>query len=906
MTLSPPTSRARDGDDGTTRAWIADLERLRRSQPQDAWERIRREFGPVARRAGAKDRGELWRLRGHVLRALRRTRAAVDSYRRADHWYGVAGEPRERGRCAIGLVDSLMYLGRYAEAEREARRGRRLLGRARDGAALARLLNNEGNLHHRLDRPDRALERYRAAHRALRRAGDPRSAAMVEGNIANCLSLVGRTDDARRLYRDAGREHAKAGFAVDALNADYNLAYLDFLEHRYERALDGLDDVRRAAAERGAPSLSALAALDRSEILLRLGAHHDALAEATRAIAECAALGLGYERAKAHTFAAIAEFRLGRRAAARARLEGALADFHREGNRVWLGETLVGLATLAWSDGHPRAATPLLSAAARTFALAGDLEREGCARALLARVHLACGRLADATRALERAQECARKRPTARLAHLIRAGEAESARSRGDLARARRLLKLAASEAESLAARILDEQWRASFWGDWGWAHHELASLEIAAGRLPEAFEALERGRGRVLVGASRRGKSRQLSRPVRAWAAGKLDHDRRMRSADGPASDAAPELHRAPGRALRRALRTVPPRTVNLREVQSRLAPGTLLVDYFVHREELGLMVAGPRTLGAASRLVSLRELSALGHRALFALRSATLDPSRPGGDPALDEVLTEIAALALWPALARAGEPVETLAVVPVGPLARLPWAALPLPDGRRVCEAMELVVVPGLRLGLSRAARLRPGGAPLVVASDSGELESVRAETERVAAAFPGAVRLEGAQATAEAFLRLVGSAAWVHFAGHGLYRADSPHRSGLRLADRWVTAEELEDLDLSARWMSLSACQTARALLRPGEEWFGLARTLLMGGAGAVVASQWDIEDAAAARLMSDLYPRLAGGAGLGAALAAVQAGLFREGIHPLSWAGFVVLGGPGAGSVSERG
>ena len=56
-----------------------------------------------------------------------------------------------------------MYLGRYAEARRAAAHGRRLLERAGDRAALARLLNNEGNLWHRLDLPPRALACYRDA-----------------------------------------------------------------------------------------------------------------------------------------------------------------------------------------------------------------------------------------------------------------------------------------------------------------------------------------------------------------------------------------------------------------------------------------------------------------------------------------------------------------------------------------------------------------------------------------------------------------------------------------------------------------------------------------------------------------------------------------------------------------------
>jgi CHAT domain-containing protein len=91
--------------------------------------------------------------------------------------------------------------------------------------------------------------------------------------------------------------------------------------------------------------------------------------------------------------------------------------------------------------------------------------------------------------------------------------------------------------------------------------------------------------------------------------------------------------------------------------------------------------------------------------------------------------------------------------------------------------------------------------------------------------------------------------------------------------------------------------LSACQTARASVRPGEEWFGLARALLLCGAGAVVASQWDVEDVAAVRLMADMYARLAAGDPLGTALAWAQARRREDRAHPFDWAGFVTLGGP---------
>ncbi len=902
-----------DHDDA--QRWIERIEARRRNRPDEAWRILQKGFARVLRGALPARRGELWRLRGHVLRSLRETASATDAYRRAERWFARAGMPLERGRCAIGLVDSLMYLGRYEEAKRTATWGRRVLARTADEAARARLLNNEGNLYHRLDQPERALRCYKRSRVSLARARDRRGAALVDGNIANCFSLLGRCREARRLYGDARRILAQRGFTVDALNAEYNLAYLDFLEHRHERALDGLERVRGVARERGSPSLAALATLDRAEILLRLGAHHDALEEAGPASVECAALGLAYEQAKAQTFVALAEFRLGRLAAARRRLERSLAAFHSEGNAVWAGEALVGLATVWRSERSPHAAALLLSAAVDRFARARDVERQGCALALLARACNENGRLRAASSSLKRALRLLRRQPSLRLRHFTQMGAAELALARGDRSRARRHLRSAARQAEHLAARILDEQWRASYWGDWGMPHQELVQLELASGRVAAAFEILETGRGRALATpAAGRGSRTRFTLPsaARAWAVAvsARDRNRTTRSALRETSRETPAAGNSrsatlfsPG--LARLLSATPPRSIRVGEVQRSLDPGTVLLDYTLYRGILSAFLIDSTSVLHLPSLASELAVTRLCHAVLFGLRSASI-PSVEGRafDPGLDETLTELASLVVWPALARHPRSNEwrTLAMVPVGPLTRIPWAALPMPDGRRLCRALETIVVPGLRVGLARRPTPDASGPPLVVAVDTGELASLEHEAETIARAFPGTRVLSGRRATAERFRRESSGAAWIHFAGHGQYEARAPHRSGLRMADRWLRAEEIEQLELSAKWITLSACQTARALVRPGEEWFGLARTLLLAGARVVVAAQWDVEDTAAARLMTRLYGHIATGLTLGSALARAQADDADGGVNSLDWAAFVALGGPRSAAV----
>lgn len=877
---------------------LEQVETLRRTEPAAALVALEAGFSAAIRRADALTRGSLWRTRGHVLRSLRRTREAAAAYVRAERLYALVPDPREQGRCMIGLVDALMYLGRYPEARRAAARGRRLLERSNDRAALARLLNNEGNLWHRLDLPDRALECYRAAVRSLQRVGDAGSALMIGTNVGNCLSLLGRCDEARRHYTQAHAAHSAAGAHNEALSAAYNLAYLDFLEHHDEAALEGLARVREVAEERGYPSLAALARLDRAEIFLRMGAHDEAHREAVAAVESCGAIGLHYETAKAEVFSALALYRLGQGEAARAGIERALKRFDHEGNRVWTGEALLGLATVWWRDGNPRAAAALLSAAGRRFAEAGDHEREASAATLEARTLLASGDLRAARTRLKRAALRGRRRPSPRLRHLLLTTEAQLARAEGDIAGARACLLRAAREAERLAARILDEQWRATFWGEWGWPHQELASLELDQGRIAQALEALEAGRGRALVdGQQRRARGRSLPASVRRWAASRQARERARRADD---SVAAPINSLAP-HALQRALEARAPRIVRATQIRSSVPEGTLLIDYLVHGGRLGAITADRDQLRGAASLVTEQHLTRLVSALLFRMRSAAFRTAAQRTiDPLIPELLGEVAAHAVWPLLP-ATLP-SGLAIAPSGPLTRMPWAAMPLPDGRLMCEAMPLVIVPGLRLGLAPAPVPAHGARPLVVGVDSGDLASVERECAAVAAAFPSSDVIMGADATVDRFRELAPGASWIHFAGHGGWRADAPHESGLRFADRWLLAGELAELRLHARFVTLSACHTARALVHPGEEWFGLTRSFVLAGAGAVVASQWDVEDRATATLMAGLYPRLAQGEPLAQALAATQDEARRSGAHPLDWAGFLMLGGPAASRV----
>ena len=101
--------------------------------------------------------------------------------------------------------------------------------------------------------------------------------------------------------------------------------------------------------------------------------------------------------------------------------------------------------------------------------------------------------------------------------------------------------------------------------------------------------------------------------------------------------------------------------------------------------------------------------------------------------------------------------------------------------------------------------------------------------------------------------------------IHFACHGFYLEDNPKESGLvlYLADNegYLTIPEIAVLDLNARMVILSACETGVGEAIPGEGMIGLVRAFMTAGAASVGVSLWEIDDDATALFKGDLYQKV---------------------------------------------
>jgi len=265
---------------------------------------------------------------------------------------------------------------------------------------------------------------------------------------------------------------------------------------------------------------------------------------------------------------------------------------------------------------------------------------------------------------------------------------------------------------------------------------------------------------------------------------------------------------------------------------------------------------------------------------------------------------------------------DPGRTLIIEPDLFLSEVPWAALVDARGEYLGERFALVISPGL--GYLRHLRApksisadKPAlvvGMPALAAEAAARfppLPDANREAQRVAAYFPRARVLSGAEVTDGAIRQGLGQSVVFHFAGHavagvsesGLVLA-SPAAGGSRgsppterpalalFSGTSLAGANLDGLQL----VVLSACATAETKKGFGEP-DTLVRAFLRAGVPRVVASQWPVDSASARQIMTLFYDGLLKDQAAPQALRHAAGEVRRRPAtaHPFHWAAFVSFG-----------
>ncbi len=328
----------------------------------------------------------------------------------------------------------------------------------------------------------------------------------------------------------------------------------------------------------------------------------------------------------------------------------------------------------------------------------------------------------------------------------------------------------------------------------------------------------------------------------------------------------------------------------LSLDRARSLLPADHALIEYTVLADHLLLWAVWRENWIFVQRRVSEGDLERLVERVLLEIRHGNSSSFRPSAEEAFDFLIRPV--LDRLPVDAR-------LVIIPDKFLSQVPFAALvERNSGDTLLKQRIVSVAPSVSAFLDtvergserqrdrRQWRLLAIGNPTVDRSLFPELKPLpQAEQEvvDVARLYPFSEVMTGVEATREHLTQALPSADVLHFAGHALRDAKRPELSQLVLAPSTggsqlpvLSARDLQGLSLRhLQLVVLSACSTAPGSRRRSEGVSGVAQAFLDGGARAVLATLWKVDDGVARRVLTGFHRRIARGEEGANALRAAQ-------------------------------
>ena len=926
---------------------------------------------------------------------------ARQQYERALELARAEGNAEVEGAAHRGLATILSRQTKYPEAKSELQRALRILDGSAAKAELAAAHRDLGTVEYFLNHPDAAREHYLTALAGFEALND----LAAQAGVCNSLTFV--TDDEERVrFTQRGLDLATQAGAVET-EARLLHSWSDFLflrgrlaeaTEKLDLAITRFEVAGESARSNFARALTSLGRLNRAH------GHYDRALEAYRRgfqIQE--ALGDRSGMIQSLNAISTAYVALGRRREARPLLERALALARQTGSSMIIDFTTAALASdLIETDDPARGVAMMEQVVSR------DTHRYYVFSGNLARGYFKLGQYARAIETADSALAMAREHGTLDLVQGVLSDRARAHEKLGHYDEALADVREAIALIERVRSDVIPtDAMKGGFAEQHQGLFTQAIELLHHLGQAREALDVAEQGRARAFADllASReilpvpaaRIEGSPPVKPAAEHASKAPANSETLTTRGGEAAVSRTKPMRS-HRDLRSAASAAPLSSTELARVAARLH--STLVSYWVTPDATYIWVvtstgdvSAVRVDVSERRLTELvRETWAVGDRT--APRGdtgridqqearATLDPEPSVEADQLDARWTPrlrgdgLLSLGNSALVASRGlhrlliEPIRhllpsksgnLLTVIPHGPLFLLSFAALQDAAGQYLVERHAIHYVPaGVVLQLaeqhtraSRAIDRRyllvadprtpptlPGGKPLP------RLPGTLREISQVAGLMPASrvTSLVGARATEGQVRLLAGNRSVIHFATHGVIRADDPLESFVALSvatdgeavtepvpgegrrpntlisgrtpssqnDGRLTAREIYDIHLNADLVVLSACRTGLGRVS-SDGVMGLARAFLYAGTPSVVATLWDVADEPAALLMPTFYRSLRRVSDKAQALRSAQLRLLKElragnvrvssgsgsvtlREHPVLWAGFILVGQP---------
>lgn len=900
----------------------------------------------LADRVGSNlDRARARRVRVHMLSFAGRFDEALAASDEGRRLAKATGEAIEAARMRLASMHALGELGRLDEAIAAGEAAREEFLAIGETAFAGRADLNLGTARQRGDAPAAALRHFDRARAAL--LDDAAMLGPLDNNRGEALLSLNEFAAAERAFASALQSFKANNAAIPVAIAESNLADVATRQGRLQAAMLHFEQARRALEGGASPAHLARLLAEQAEAFSMLGLHTQALSEYERALIELDRLGLALEAARARTGLGTVLLRLGKHAQAETALAAAATAFdelRHETARARVDLLRAELASINKRHGDARAI------ALRALAALHNRPADAAAAHLtLARIALRDGRNEQAEPEFQQALTVAAKLDIAPLhAEILRQrGEFRHADSR--LSEAIDDLTHAVEQIERVRGSLAADRFRMAFLGARADAYESLTrALLDRSGEadVARAFTAIERSKSRGLLD----GMQRDLAEAEEERSATPGDQpllaqlqaareelnalysvvDRADGHRDAKANDASrsaawrERVRRCEAHvddiesriATTAGLGAIFGQTVSLEALQQGMPGDAAIIEYFTIGDEIiALVITNDstqafRNVGSVANVARL--LQSLQFQINRALRPGATEGER-GGRLLADahRVLSELGDQLLKPMLRGEASIIaacERLFMVPHGILHGVPFHAL-MTAGEHLVQEHAVSLAPSTSM-LARLMHDRPNSLvaspnPVVVGVADELAPQIEDEARLVAHMIhcPEKRTFIGGDATVDRVLAAAGDATHMHFACHGRYAPNSPLGSGLKLADRWLTARELMRTRLRADLVTLSGCETGLNLVQAGDELMGLLRGFFAAGAKAAMASLWRVDDSITREFMagfhgclntlgSDPSTHLHAAA---TALARAQRDMLSRHPHPAFWAAFFLTG-----------
>jgi CHAT domain-containing protein/Tfp pilus assembly protein PilF len=842
--------------------------------------------------------------------------AAVSELKKAVALFDRLGRAAEAAQATATLALALDQAARYPQSISASRDALERFDKLKNSSQSVRMLRTIGTTNlKRLNLAATARGWYQRAYVKAKELGQERVQAdilldlarceLAEGSYEEALELAGEADGIFKKLKDP---KGRAGALLERASGLWYLGEYQRAFSAQRRALryaEEAKDVRRLIMAR---SLGGL-------IALNLGDLPGAEASLQKALEDARSASLRDEEAVQLNNLGIVSREKGDLDQARERFGQALRIDVKLKSTLGRAYDLRNLGIVEQMKGNLQRAAAHLTEALELTRSVKDRFNEVKVLHGLSRLGLAQGDLKSALRYAQGAYNVSVKLGLREVVWRSLRTLGEIARREGKLSQAEGYYRQAIELVERMRASLKAEEFRAGFLDNKFDLYEDMIHLLLDTGKDELALEYSERSRARgfldllanrrVKVGGSGNQEMFKQVRRLKRKLAPLAEEVRRTEGKERKAAEAAYAKAQKTYREKFEQLRRLQPaltdfievRPAGTREIRGQLPGDVALLAYYVTATDtIGWVITkdGVRAHRLPPTKKKLQKRVGRVRRLLENFSPADRDLKK-----LYDQLIRP---------LEKDLEGVRSLGVLPHDVLNYLPFAALQSGPSTYLSDRYRVFIAPSasvLQVLLRRQRdRFGPAGGLLALGNPSlGDpaLELPFAEKEASAVGFEqpgGEVALRG-QATEAAFREKSGLSEYLHLACHGEFNSKSPLFSSLKLAagegqDGDLTALEVFSLSLSARLVTLSACQTGLGKLTSGDEIIGFNRAFLAAGAGSIISSLWRVSDVATAIMMKRFYRYLKTGTAL-EALHQAQQVVRRYFPHPAYWSGFVLVG-----------